>query len=179
MAINAAQLRREIEEVFALVPYPGDDGIVGHKCWECDEVLAQYKGKRWQDYKDRPLDLVGPPNRQACSFFTPEAFRYYAPLAMLAASDFFNEADLLTDYFIWNLSPWESDMERTAENAVRLAAFAPTELRVLLLFLDFLKDRHPLDYVTGPKKGEVASLRKAITTRLEGAKKENIPRPEK
>jgi len=168
MAIDAASLRREIEKAFASVPYPGDDGIVGHKCWECDEAAAAYKGKRWQDYKDNPLKLVGPPNRDAFTLFTPQAFRYYAPLAMLAAAESYREADMLTDFFLGVLRPQEG--KHAAKHEARLAAFAPAELRALLSFLAFMKDSHPLDFVTGPEKEEIASLEKAIASRLEGAR---------
>ncbi|NNN06966.1 MAG: hypothetical protein HKL90_13805 [Elusimicrobia bacterium] len=164
MATDMAQLRREIEAAFASVPYPGDDGIVGHKCWECDEVLAKYKGKRWQDYKDRPLTLVGPPYRDACMLFTPQAFRYYAPLAMLASAESYQEADMLIDYFLGSLAP--TDGKHAAKHEARLTAFTPAELRALLSFLAFMKERHPLDYATGPDNEEVVSLEKAITTRL-------------
>lgn len=162
--MSAVQLRREIEAAFASVPYPGDDGIVGHKCWECDEAAAAYKGKRWLDYKNNPLALVGPPNRDAFTLFTPQAFRYYAPLAMLATVDSYAEADMLTDYFLGSLEP--SEGKHADKHAARLASFAPAELRALLSFLTYIKEQHPLDYADDPSRSDVASLEKAIAARL-------------
>ncbi|NNN06964.1 MAG: hypothetical protein HKL90_13795 [Elusimicrobia bacterium] len=175
MTIDAAQLRREIEDAFAAVPYPGDNSIVEHKCWECDLIATKYKGKRWTDYKDCPLELIGPPISDAFPLFTPAAFRHYAPLAMLAAAESYMKADTLTEQFLRGIEPAQDDF--TARRAARLAAFAPNELRALLSFLRFMKDNHPLDFNAGPSMFDVASLEKAIKTRLEGMEMrgENAP----
>ncbi|NNN06965.1 MAG: hypothetical protein HKL90_13800 [Elusimicrobia bacterium] len=178
MVMDSAQFRRGVEEAFAATPYPGDDGLVIHNenCEECAEVLAKYKGKRWLDYKDRPLSLIGPPIRESCLFFTPQAFRYYAPLIMLASAESFDDADLLTDYFINSLTP--TNDRHAPENAARLAAFAPAELQMLRLYLVFLKAAHPQDYTTSPRINVVSPLEKAITARLEGANsREDNPPP--
>lgn len=164
MPISATQLRREIEEAFASTPYPGDDGIVGSKGWESAQIAAKYKGKRWQDYKESPLTLAGPPLRDACMFFTPQAFRYYAPLAMLAAAESYAEADMLTDYFLGSLTPPNGKF--ADDKAALLAAFSAAELHALLSFLTYMREQHPLDYAGDPSRSDVASLEKAITARL-------------
>lgn len=161
---DRVRLRWEIEEAFAAVPYPGDDAIVSHGCWECDEAASAFKGKRWQDYADRPLALVGPPNRDALPLLTPQAFRYYLPLALLAAVDLYKEADILTDSIIFALLP-----EQTKSDA-RLSLLAEPELRALLSFLEYLRKHHPVDYVDGPRKKDLDSAERRIRSRLDQSK---------
>ena len=165
MTEDTARLRREIEEAFASTPYPGDAGLVMHNqgCRECAEVLEKYKGKHWRDYKDDPLSLVGPPYRYACMSFTPQAFRYYAPVALLAAAESYQEADVLTDYFLGTIvSPVGK-----YPAAERIAVFTPVELRALLSFLAFMREQHPLDYNEGPSRTDLAQLEDAIKARLD------------
>lgn len=154
-----------IEDAFSSVPYPGDANITIHNenCWECAEVAAKYKGRRWQDYKDRPLDLVGPPIRDAFLFFTPQAFRYYAPLAMLAIVETPKEVDMLSDYFFHSLTPISGD--HASENAARMGSFSADELRALRLVLRFAA-HGPLRLADGPEKTTVSSLIKDINMRL-------------
>lgn len=84
----------EIEAVFADTPHPGkaDSDLVTHFCPECLEVAERFRNIRWQDWKDRPLDLI---RYGDLSFLSPAAFRYVIPLYMLATLKSYEQADVL------------------------------------------------------------------------------------
>lgn len=164
-----AGLRKIIEGAFSDVPCPGDNAIVSHQCWECDETVRAFKGKRWQDYRNRPLDLVGIPNRDKFPLLTPEAFRYYVPLAMLAAVDFYEECDVLSDTVVFHLDPAAETLAGKYE--ARLSSFPAAELRVLLSFLQYMKEWHPADYGEGPGKTKLESAMTSVQERLNDLEK--------
>lgn len=84
----------EIETVFADTPHPGkaDSDLVTHFCPECLEVAERFRNIRWQDWKDRPLELI---QYSDLCLLSPTAFRYALPLYMLATLKSYKEADVL------------------------------------------------------------------------------------
>lgn len=95
-------LRREIEEAFSDVPYPGDNNIVSHKCWECDEILETMRGTHWKDW------VTGPPENcrelmGALFLLTPEAYRFYFPAYLIHSIEYYEDSNI--DSVISSLIP--------------------------------------------------------------------------
>lgn len=54
-SMTADELKREIEEAFADVPYPGDDQL--EEPYPSDVGgMEVFRGCRWQDWKDKPWE---------------------------------------------------------------------------------------------------------------------------
>jgi hypothetical protein len=81
-----------IEAAFADVPYPGDDHIVDHQdCPECDDVRDFFRGKSWRELKFPELHAF----HGSLPLLTPEAFHYFLPGYMLAATMNWEQADMI------------------------------------------------------------------------------------
>jgi hypothetical protein len=81
------QLVAQIEQAFAAVPYPGDDGICQGvtdegQCplSEEERIAAVFRGRHW---KEVPLDDLARYSATLC-FLTPAAYRFYLPAYLLA-----------------------------------------------------------------------------------------------
>ena len=76
-------LRVAIRASFHDAAYPGDDRIVSHSCWECDEVASKLKGTCWEDWADQPGEL----SMRGGGIFllAPEGFRYFLPAYLIAS----------------------------------------------------------------------------------------------
>jgi hypothetical protein len=87
--MNPEDVKRSIEEAFAKVPYPGDDGIVySPHAWEADEYRAEFTGKHWREVTDPTLLQ----RRRALSMFSIDGLRFYLPAYLIATIDFPAEA---------------------------------------------------------------------------------------
>lgn len=161
-AQHRARLRKLIEGAFAVVPYPGDDDLVEPHCPECKALTEAFKGKRWTNYKDHPLALLGVDHQEAFAFFTPRAFRYYLPLAMLAIVDLYEETDLLPQSLIMHLSPSPTGHEW---HDARLSPLTPAELRAVATFLRFLHEYHS-DDLGEPSRTQIRAGLKDLEQRL-------------
>lgn len=96
MALDSEVLRlkMEIEAAFADVPYPGDGNLVETRIPEDLDAAKFFKGVKWQDWKEKPGQLLSPEVKSYLFFLSPAAFRYYLPLYMIFT---------LTDYFASDL----------------------------------------------------------------------------
>ena len=143
-------LKRELGEAFADVNCPGVGAIAD--CMdpvEAERSRALLGGKRWEDWKDRPLEaLADGIHMTQLSFITDWVFHYYLPLYMLTAALDCDEADVLPDDLIGALTrpekqedpAWfERFLKRFDE---RFSDFTPRQLKAILSFLAFMKKRH-------------------------------------
>jgi hypothetical protein len=89
------ELKRQIEEAWATVPYPGDDRIVPDVLWdeERQEMRAGLVGRHWREVDREAIKFC----RDALPLLTVEARRFYLPAFLFAAIDDFWEVD-------WHLS---------------------------------------------------------------------------
>lgn len=81
------QIKQTIENAFVDTNYPGDGNLTTHKpgfdCDDCDEIRADFKGRRWQEV---PLVVIQW-HYDEISLFSPEGYRYYLPAYLLASLD--------------------------------------------------------------------------------------------
>jgi hypothetical protein len=155
--IRAEALRQEIEKAFAAVSYPGDNNITRsthamsdgrrYQCDECVEIRQIFCGKKWQEWEDNPLKLVGSAvvEQGALSLFSPEAFQYYLPLFLIAATAFYEKSNLIPDNIIFAFSAAEEPALRERKKK-RLCLFTVEQHKVVLACLTFLKEEHREDF---------------------------------
>lgn len=76
-------VRTVIRDAFKNIPFPGDDMIVSHKCWECAEVSSKLKGTHWEDWIDQPAEL----SMRGGGIFllAPQSFRYFLPAFLISS----------------------------------------------------------------------------------------------
>lgn len=142
--LAAVKLKAEIESAFAAVPYPGDadDALVEHFCPECLETAARFRGLKWQDWKDKPLELFSR-GRESLSWFTPAAFHYYLPLYMVQSLVDYMYADIATEAIV---SIWTPSPEMTEHTQKRCRLMSAREIRAVISFLEFLKEKRADDF---------------------------------
>ena len=138
--LAATKLKAEIEAAFAAVPYPGDadDALVEHICPECLETAARFRGLKWQNWKDKPLELFSR-GREHLLRFTPTAFHYYLPLYMVQSLVDYLHADIAIDEII---SIWTPSPEMTEHSQKRCQLMSAREIQAVISFLEFLKEKH-------------------------------------
>lgn len=143
---EGSRLRRDVESAFDGAPYPGDQRLVEPGDPERDEYAAFFGGKRWTGHKDAPLELLDPAHQEAFSFFTPEAFLHYLPLALLAVLEHYDQADLLPQSLVFHLCPRE---DARAWREARVSLLNPAQLRAVAGVLRFMKRAHPGEFGEG------------------------------
>lgn len=148
--LAATKLKAEIEAAFAAVPYPGDadDALVEHFCPECLETAAWFRGLKWQDWKDKPLEQFSR-GREHLLRLTPPAFHYYLPLYMVQTLIDYMYADIATDEIV---SVWAPSPEMTEYSQKRWRLLSAREIQAVISFLEFLKTGH--DAELRPELGE-------------------------
>lgn len=142
--LAATKLKTEIEAAFSAVPYPGDadDALVEHICPECLETAARFRGLKWQDWKDKPLELFSR-GREHLFRFTPAAFHYYLPLYMVQTLIDYMYADIAPEAIV---SIWTPSPEMTEHSQKRCQLMSAREIRAVISFLEFLKEKHGDDF---------------------------------
>ncbi len=150
--VAARALQDRIEAAFRDVPYPGDEHIStcpegGGPAEDYEEIAAAFVGKKWQDWKDSPLSLIGAPDT-ALSFLDPAAFRYYLPLFLIAATRYYERANLIPDKVVYAFMP---DREFGTEDwgHRRLALLTLEQFETVKACLEFLKSAHGTDFLKG------------------------------
>jgi len=135
--LAATGLKAEIEAAFAAVPYPGDADaeLVEHFCPDCLETAARFRGVKWQDWKDKPLELFSR-GREHLLRFTPAAFRYYLPLYMVQTLIDYMYADIATDAIV---SIWTPSPEMAEHTQKRCRLMSAGEIQAVISFFEFLK----------------------------------------
>ena len=128
---STESIKDQIREAFANVPYPGDDDLVGHKCEECKEVEARFKGQAWQELSSDTIDSY----YFALSLFTPPAFRYYLPAFMIFTLENLDSGSSAVDTTVFSLCPLDSDNDSFQFIRVRCDAITTRQKDVVRVFL--------------------------------------------
>lgn len=83
-------LRAAIESAFRGVSYAcnrPEDLVIASTPSEYPSLAPIFKDKKWEDWKDRPHEMIPPGMYTGClSFLQPDAFRYFLPIFLLAGS---------------------------------------------------------------------------------------------
>src|SRR5262245_57884025 len=94
------QVTGEIEAAFAETPYPGDDNVAAYARYG-RSIADALRGKHWSAVE---LEVIRE-HRWEIFLLTPETFRYYLPIFMLAALYHYEETDTLAHNLIFSLTP--------------------------------------------------------------------------
>ena len=156
---KAEALIREIEVAFSDVPYPGDDDIA---IMTCDPSTAEHsvsnlKGKRWQDWKDKPLELIGPGKYHgSLAWLSPRAYVYYLPLFMITCVTHWQGVDIAGDELIWSLGPPTGEIQSQSEReqAIKFKeekwrGLSLPQIRSVISFLQFIEEEHAVSGLHG------------------------------
>lgn len=102
ITILEREIARDVEDAFAIIPYPGDDRLVGSPTYsENEEILEAFRGKHWRDIS---LDVLFE-HRLSLGALSPEAFRFYLPSYLVAALLHSEETDTLRENVFSALAP--------------------------------------------------------------------------
>jgi len=139
----AEQVQRQIEEAYALVPYPGDEGIAySRDAWECPELEADFRGRHWRSVPRETLRA-----RSAyLSLFSTLGLHFYLPAYLLASLEDYDgtlNEDIrpLTIYGL-TLSAEDTPLHRRLhESQLKdFAVFTPAQKRAIRAFLEYARD---------------------------------------
>lgn len=158
MNSEASSLKREIEEAFASLPYPGDDNLVEKDSIEYLEVAGRFRGKHWQDWKDSPTGLLMKTVGDL-SFFSPVAFCYYLPLYMLQGL-LDNTEYPFTGDVITCLDP--AVIPGTDRVSRRLGAMNHAQLTAVLAFLKYISEKQGTAFRTYPLDQAITAVSAAM-----------------
>jgi hypothetical protein len=125
-------LKREIEEAFADVPYPGDDRIIDHPDWEAEELLECFRGKHWKDLTHEDLF------QNSLTFVDLDAYTFYLPAYLFAALDDYPRADHVV-YGLCPTSP-EKDAELFQWELRRYDRLDARQRQAVRHFLEYMRD---------------------------------------
>ncbi len=139
--MNADELRQQtaqqIETAFAQTPYPGDDKVAVYARYG-HSLADDLRGKHWREV---PLEVLYA-HRWEIFLLTPETFRFYSPVFMLAALYHPNEVESLSDNLIFSLTPQREEHihnyqagEYNDYFSRRAAAYSAEEKAAVLAFL--------------------------------------------
>lgn len=103
--MNESSLVRQIELAFEGVPKPPKDGIVAHRCLECDRVARVFRGRHWKEMADDPTSFLSKLNLDFHPLLTVDARRFYLPLFMIACIRFPKKADFFCSSLIYSFVP--------------------------------------------------------------------------
>lgn len=132
------------------VPFEGDD--------ERQRIDRDFRGKKWQDIN---IDFLCPEHCESILALLPQAYAYYLPAFLIAATDF-RKADILTDIVVASL------YDRPAASSERFFARASKlmsvdQLRAILAFIAYLRSQH----WGGDNSPELAEAEASILSALE------------
>jgi hypothetical protein len=139
-----SETRESIERAFAVVPYPGDENLVGPDAGDQRDIIIQtFRGRDWRSLQPEELascDLLS---------MTPQAIHYYLPAYFLLLDDACDEEKYDTQARnkiaddLWDAiaPPAEGDSQTQSEKALqRLRLFSADQREVVEDYLtDILK----------------------------------------
>jgi hypothetical protein len=128
-----AHAQQAIQEAFAEVPYPGDDGI-GYNLsdWDGQKVNRDFKGYHWREV---PRNVLVYHHYNLC-FFSPRGRQFYLSTYLLAGLDEFVDIADTTIYYLSSL-----DDLRYVEQ--QHGFYTPAQKHAVCLFLEYVRDEMP------------------------------------
>lgn len=140
------KLKSEIETAFAEVPYPGDGNLIETRIPEDQDAAEFFKGVKWQDWKEKPGQLLSPRVNGYLFFLSPAAFRYYLPLYMIFALTDYYASDSLPGEVISSVTFGGIDPKLREHTERRMSGMTSAQLKVILDYLEFFKREHAGDW---------------------------------
>ena len=164
MESDPTKLIAEIEEVFAGVAYPGDEGLIETEIPEDVAAAEFFKKIRWKDWKDNPAKVLTPQCNGYLFFLSPEAFMYYLPLYMLLVLKDYIASDLLAGEVLSGVALCGCDVKLRNYTERRMSGMSPAQLNVILKYLEFFEQEHSEDFSEWPIEGAIVGLRERLLT---------------
>ena len=136
----------DLKEAWATVPYPGDNNITSHPCFECEEIAEYFRGKSpWDNFPIQELRY----HHAALSLFTPAAHHYFLPAFILADLTDRREADVIGENILYGFANAPTDEWL----APRLRLFTPFQKQVIWKYLKKSNtDQYSEDYVAKARR---------------------------
>jgi hypothetical protein len=147
---RARVTKRQIQNAFAEILYPGDENLVASDDDpEGSEIAAAFAGRDWKEITTEQLRAHG----YALPLFTPAAFRYYLPAYMIGCTDAYYDVGAALDGVIFNLTPppqrsgWEWDHFWT-----RAQQFDNNQRDAIRSFLELMQQYDRADWASQGKE---------------------------
>ena len=142
------ELTEIIKEAFADVPHPGGSLIsadhlnrhVDH-CDECRTIQDAFRSLHWEDV---PLSLLIR-EAEAINLLSRLGYRYFLPAYLLAATEHYESADLISDYLVWGLLPSGDDQVQQWKQR-RFLSLSASEKFAYKKVLLFFREQHKEDF---------------------------------
>lgn len=147
-------LKRQIEEAFKDIPYPGDREMAEDPDdWECVELMNAFKGKHWRELDSEAL------RRNHDTFLSIAGLQYYFPAYLTAALDDLEDILPFTVYGLCFSSPEASsaDVDVRKWQLERFNSFTPAQKRAIKAFLEYVRDEYS-EYWTHDRSGPARAL---------------------
>lgn len=108
-----AEIAAHVQRVFPKEPPPPAKDLTGHRCEECDQLQADFSGKKWWEINGELVEE----NSGQLPLFTPIAYYYFLPAYILNALSKFNDDGFVLEYLIysWGYSSDPHSVEYYAE----------------------------------------------------------------
>lgn len=133
-------LKRQSEEAFKGIPYPGDREMVNNPDdWESAELMNAFKGKHWKELDSETL------RRNRDTLLSIAGLHYYFPAYLMAALDDLEDILPFTVYGLClsdpELSPKYARLRQ--RDLERFNSFTPPQKRAIKAFLEYVRDEFP------------------------------------
>jgi hypothetical protein len=142
MTSRREQLKHQIEEAFASVPYPGDERIAyAPNAWECEELNADFRGLHWTNI---PRDVLRR-HSDDLALFSTGGFHFYLPAYLSAALDDFWD---VRGFVLSHLTPPAVSADASGQWASSLRRFehlTPSQKNAVRACLEYFRDEAPGD----------------------------------
>lgn len=142
MQSRREQLKQQVEEAFASVPYPGDERIAyAPDAWECEELNADFRGLHW---KSVPRDVLRR-HSDDLALFSIDGFLFFLPAYLLAALDDFWD---VRGFVLSHLTPPEESeggSEAWTSSLRRFEHLTPAQKHAVRACLEYFRDEAPGD----------------------------------
>lgn len=139
------ELIAQIETAFSARQPPGEENITRCSydkknggsfegpCFECVEMAAFFRGKKWQELTAVELRREGSTD----SLFTTPAYCYFLPAYLTAAIRDPEQADVCVDHLGFRFGPKNDDVFEQARLSQILAELTPAERAAVLAYFRF------------------------------------------
>ncbi len=132
------EVKKEIEDAFENVKYPGDEHLLHPQSYEESEV-EDFQGKHWKSWKELPKETIDY-NRSTLCFLSPEAYPFFLPAYMIHGLEN-PDSDMLTST-VYNLTvPDPSDPGQREYVLSQMSKFTSEQKKAITSFLECVKEQ--------------------------------------
>ncbi len=156
------RVKSDIEKAFADVTYPGDENLVHVQRPEDIDVAVHFKGIKWQDWKDKPTQVLAKVSSGDLFLLSKEAYRYYLPIYMIQALIDYENAGLFIDEIPFSLAPSSDKPYINKHVSQRISLMTTAQLKAILAYLEFYKHKHGSKFDTPSIDDAITNIRQAI-----------------